>query len=168
MNANTVVLQLNIQLPHTAGALAALHDLVRAATAVPGAALSAEPVVPKPVVPVPVVPVPRKASESPRLVLDPESRRVVLRDEPLDLTRLEFDLLLHLCARPGKVHRRSSLMAQVWGMGEPPGSRTIDVHIRRLRVKLGPDGHHITTVRGVGYRFDGADLVTIGPLLSAG
>ena len=158
MNANTVVLQLNIEVPHTPGALAAIHDLVRAATAVPGAAFSVGP----------VVPVPREPTESARLVLDPDSRRAVLRDEPLDLTRLEFDLLLHLCARPGKVHRRAGLMTQVWGTGEPPGSRTIDVHIRRLRVKLGADGRLIATVRGVGYRFDGAGFATIGPVPSAG
>jgi DNA-binding response OmpR family regulator len=77
------------------------------------------------------------------------------------LTRLEFDLLLYLTERPRRVLPRRTLMAEVWGIDEPMNSRTVDVHIRRLRDKLGPDEPRITTVRGIGYRFDGAHDVII-------
>ncbi|MET0135797.1 MAG: winged helix-turn-helix domain-containing protein [Kibdelosporangium sp.] len=81
-----------------------------------------------------------------------DSRRVVVRDSPVELTRLEFDLLLYLCRHHGRVHRREALLAEVWGIPEHLGTRTVDVHIRRLRHKLGYDV--ITTVRGVGYLVD--------------
>lgn len=68
-----------------------------------------------------------------------ESSRKVLRDgAALSLTRLEFDLLLHLARRPDRVHRRSALLNDVWGQAGPVRSRTVDVHVRRLRLKLGP------------------------------
>jgi two-component system phosphate regulon response regulator PhoB len=87
-----------------------------------------------------------------KLRIQAESRRVLLHDDPVELTRLEFDLLLYLCRHPGRVHRRSTLLAEVWGIAEHLGSRTVDVHVRRLRGKLGFDP--ITTVRGVGYLVD--------------
>ena len=61
------------------------------------------------------------------------------------------------------MHRRRTLMADVWGIDEPLNSRTVDVHIRRLRDKLGPDLRLITTVRGVGYRFDSNPDVVLVP-----
>jgi two-component system, OmpR family, phosphate regulon response regulator PhoB len=99
---------------------------------------------------VPAVPVQRTPVH---LRVQADSRRVLLHDNPVELTRLEFDLLLFLCRNPGRVHRRSTLLAEVWGVAEHLGSRTVDVHVRRLRGKfLGFDP--ITTVRGVGYRVD--------------
>lgn len=83
-----------------------------------------------------------------------DSRRVLVQDNLIELTRLEFDLLLYLCLNPGRVHRRSTLLAEVWGVAEHLGSRTVDVHVRRLRYKIGPDFDPITTVRGVGYLID--------------
>ncbi|GGU57968.1 winged helix-turn-helix domain-containing protein [Lentzea flava] len=82
----------------------------------------------------------------------PDTRQVLLRDEPVELTRLEFELLLHLCAHPDRVHRRRELLAAVWGVNDNySGARTVDVHVRRVRQKLGDAADVIQTVRGVGY-----------------
>jgi DNA-binding response OmpR family regulator len=89
------------------------------------------------------------------------SSRSVLRDgEPLPLTRLEFDLLLHLVANPRRVFTRLQLLNAVWGY-EHAGVRTVDVHVRRLRGKVGMDVPLVTTVYGVGYRLADDALVTI-------
>jgi two-component system phosphate regulon response regulator PhoB len=82
----------------------------------------------------------------------PDTRQVLLRDEPVELTRLEFELLHHLCGHPGRVHRRRELLAAVWGINDNySGARTVDVHVRRVRQKLGDAADVIQTVRGVGY-----------------
>ncbi|GAB2808482.1 winged helix-turn-helix domain-containing protein [Lentzea nigeriaca] len=82
----------------------------------------------------------------------PDTRQVLLRDEPVELTRLEFELLLHLCEHPDRVHRRRDLLAAVWGVNDDySGARTVDVHVRRVRQKLGDAADVIQTVRGVGY-----------------
>jgi DNA-binding response OmpR family regulator len=94
------------------------------------------------------------------LRIEPNSRRVLLRDKVLDFTRLEFDLLLFLARNPARVFDRFTLMAQVWGFSGGNG-RTVDVHVRKIRGKLEPVLTPITTVRGVGYRFDGAGKVLI-------
>jgi DNA-binding response OmpR family regulator len=87
--------------------------------------------------------------------------RIVLRGaEELDLTRLEFDLLLFLAEHPLQVFRRSQLLSMVWGHSYA-GTRTVDVHVRRLRAKAGSS--IITTVRGVGYRLDDPALVEVVP-----
>ncbi len=87
--------------------------------------------------------------------------RSVLRDgEPLPLTRLEFDLLLHLVAHPRRVFTRLQLLNTVWGY-EHAGVRTVDVHVRRLRGKVGVDVPLVTTVYGVGYRLADDARVTI-------
>ncbi|MEU0150890.1 MULTISPECIES: winged helix-turn-helix domain-containing protein [Micromonospora] len=87
--------------------------------------------------------------------------RSVLRDgEPLPLTRLEFDLLLHLVAHPRRVFTRLQLLNAVWGY-EHAGVRTVDVHVRRLRGKVGVDVPLVTTVYGVGYRLADDARVTI-------
>lgn len=80
---------------------------------------------------------------------------VRLGDELLDLTFKEFELLEYLARRPGKVCSRIVLLQEVWGYDFFGGTRTVDVHIRRLRVKLGPHSDIIETVRNVGYRFAG-------------
>ncbi|ROP36731.1 winged helix-turn-helix domain-containing protein [Saccharothrix texasensis] len=104
---------------------------------------------------------PPVARVEPELRIIADSRRVLRRGVPVELTRLEFDLLHHLCANPHRVHRRTALMASVWrtkGIGD---TRTVDVHVRRLRHKLGEAASVITTVRGVGYRVDHAGEVVV-------
>ncbi|MCW3840493.1 winged helix-turn-helix domain-containing protein [Micromonospora yasonensis] len=110
------------------------------------------------------------AGRSPGLPLAPAiptlhilaASRSVLRDgEPLPLTRLEFDLLLHLVAHPRRVFTRLQLLNAVWGY-EHAGVRTVDVHVRRLRGKVGVDVPLVTTVYGVGYRLADDARVTIG------
>jgi DNA-binding response OmpR family regulator len=84
--------------------------------------------------------------------LDPATRRVRLRGEHVHLTPTEFDLLLYLAARPGRVSTREELLEQVWGYEVPSGARTVDSHVRSVRRKLGSDV--IRTVHGVGYAVD--------------
>lgn len=91
------------------------------------------------------------------LILDRDSYRVTVQGVPLDLTYKEFELLRFLAERPGRVFTRPALLREVWGYDFYGGTRTVDVHIRRLRAKLGPEHESlIETVRGVGYR--AADL----------
>jgi DNA-binding response OmpR family regulator len=80
---------------------------------------------------------------------DPATRRVTNGDEEVHLTPTEFDLLHVLGRRPGVVHTREQLLAEVWGYRDGSGARTVDSHIRSLRRKLGAD--LIRTVHGVGY-----------------
>jgi len=71
----------------------------------------------------------------------------------VDLTYKEFELLRFLVQRPERVFTRSALLQEVWGYNFYGGTRTVDVHIRRLRAKLGPEHEGlIETIRGVGYR----------------
>jgi two-component system OmpR family response regulator len=89
------------------------------------------------------------------------SRQVLLGGVPLPMTRLEFDLLLFLADNPRRVFSRMQLLTAVWGY-EHTGERTVDVHVRRLRVKMGVHVPLITTVYGVGYRLaDDAHLVIV-------
>lgn len=82
----------------------------------------------------------------------PHTRKVLFHDAPVELTRLEFELLLHLCEHPDRVHRRRELLSAVWGIDDDySGARTVDVHVRRVRQKLGDAADVIQTVRGVGY-----------------
>jgi two-component system OmpR family response regulator len=91
------------------------------------------------------------------IVIGLDSRRVLLDGEPVDLTRIEFDLLAFLAEHPQRAFTRSQLLAHVWGYAHT-GERTVDVHIRRVRAKLG-DRPIFTTIRGIGYRLsDGADI----------
>ncbi len=78
-----------------------------------------------------------------------------LKGRPLDLTYKEFELLKYLMQHPGRVYTRDQLLQEVWGFDYYGGSRTVDVHVRRLRAKLGAEHEQlIGTVRNVGYRFD--------------
>lgn len=86
------------------------------------------------------------------LVVDTLAREAALRGKPLTLTRREFDLLAFLAHQPGRVHRREELLRKVWGYDYVGGTRTVDVHVRRLRVKLGERHHVIETVAGSGYK----------------
>ncbi|HZH85936.1 MAG TPA: response regulator transcription factor [Brumimicrobium sp.] len=85
------------------------------------------------------------------LVINREKYIVTLKDEVIHLPRKEFELLTLLNAKPGIVFERDEILSAVWGDGIVVGDRTIDVHIRKLREKLG--AHYIQTVKGVGYRF---------------
>jgi len=85
------------------------------------------------------------------LVIDLAGRDVFLRGRSVRLTRLEFDLLAFFIANPRRVLRRAELLASVWGISDS-FSRTVDIHLRRLRVKIGDEGQLIQTVRGVGYK----------------
>jgi DNA-binding response OmpR family regulator len=87
------------------------------------------------------------------LAIDTGSYRASVAGQPLDLTFKEFELLRFLAERPGRVSTRPALLREVWGYDFYGGTRTVDVHVRRLRAKLGPELEHlIETVRGVGYR----------------
>ncbi len=86
------------------------------------------------------------------LEVSPEAHTAVLDGQPLALTHKEFELLCLLLERRGRVVSRETLLGKVWGLGNEPENRTLDVHIRTLRNKLGELGNCIETVRGVGYR----------------
>jgi DNA-binding response OmpR family regulator len=89
------------------------------------------------------------------LVIDEATYSVRLRGRLLDLTYKEFELLKYLAQHPGRVFTRSQLLQEVWGYDYFGGTRTVDVHVRRLRAKLGTDYEVlIGTVRNVGYRFN--------------
>jgi two-component system phosphate regulon response regulator PhoB len=89
------------------------------------------------------------------LRLDPMTHRVTGKGEALDLGPTEFRLLHYLMSNPERVHSRSQVLDRVWGDRVFVEDRTVDVHIRRLRLALAQSGHedYIQTVRGVGYRF---------------
>jgi two-component system, OmpR family, phosphate regulon response regulator PhoB len=90
------------------------------------------------------------------LILDRETHTVRLAGAPLALTPKEFDLLRALLEARGRVLSREYLLDRVWGYARADEieSRTVDVHVRRLRAKLGPEEHRIVTVKNVGYRLD--------------
>ncbi|HZE48532.1 MAG TPA: response regulator transcription factor [Jatrophihabitantaceae bacterium] len=88
------------------------------------------------------------------LVIDETTYSARLQGRALDLTYKEFELLKFLAQHPGRVFTRSHLVQEVWGYDYFGGSRTVDVHVRRLRAKLGPENEVlIGTVRNVGYKF---------------
>lgn len=87
------------------------------------------------------------------VTVNPENYQVYVRGRPLDLTFKEFELLKFLAQRPGRVCDRDLLLREVWGYDYYGGTRTVDVHIRRLRAKLGAEHEAlIETIRNVGYR----------------
>jgi DNA-binding winged helix-turn-helix (wHTH) protein len=98
-------------------------------------------------------------AHGPRLRVVPDARVVLVDGEPAQLTRREFDLLLFLCRNRLRVVSREELLSQVWGYAWTGGTRTVDVHIRRLRMKLGHDV--LSTVHGVGYRIDDRVRLTV-------
>ena len=88
------------------------------------------------------------------LALNLETYQATIEGHPLDLTYMEYELLKFLAQNPGKVFTREILLSRVWGYEYYGGARTVDVHIRRLRAKLGEEhANLIQTVRSVGYRF---------------
>jgi hypothetical protein len=102
------------------------------------------------------------ACDGPDVRLLTSSRQALLDGAALPLTRLEFDLLQYLAERPRRVFTRAQLLAAVWGY-ERAGERTVDVHVRRLRLKLGNHLPLITTVYGVGYRLADDARISILP-----
>ena len=113
-----------------------------------------------PAEPVPTAVAPEAAAGDPRdpagppVRIDPERRTAAVDGRLLDLTYLEFELLAHLVAHPHRVHSRDQLVTTVWGYGHVGDGRTVDVHVARLRRKLGAEHRgSIVTVRRVGYKY---------------
>ncbi|MGW6733524.1 winged helix-turn-helix domain-containing protein [Streptomyces sp. NPDC055013] len=101
----------------------------------------------------PVAPVPDTGGD-PLVTVDAVRRTAAVDGQELDLTYLEFELLAHLVANPHRVHTRDQLVTTVWGYGHVGDGRTVDVHIARLRRKLGAEHRDtIRTVRRVGYKY---------------
>jgi DNA-binding response OmpR family regulator len=95
-----------------------------------------------------------KEIRSGEISIDEDSYTAKIKGRALDLTFKEFELLKYLAQHPGRVFSRSQLLQEIWGYDYFGGTRTVDVHIRRLRSKLGPEFESIIdTVRNVGYRF---------------
>jgi len=89
------------------------------------------------------------------MAIDRAAHTVTVDDKPVDLTRIEYRLLLLLCERRGRVQSRPQLLEAVWEAQSDIQTRTVDMHVQRLRAKLGPAGDMIETVRGFGYRCRG-------------
>jgi len=85
------------------------------------------------------------------LLIDHEEYKVTLNERELSMPRKEFELLYLLASKPGKVFKREKIMEKIWGSDVVVGDRTIDVHIRKLREKIGD--RYFKTVKGVGYKF---------------
>ena len=88
------------------------------------------------------------------ITLDRSSRSAFREDVPVDLTAKEFDLMELLMRNPNRVYSRETLLDAIWGYDVSSEIRTVDVHIRHIRQKLGDDAHYIETIRGVGYKFN--------------
>ena len=95
------------------------------------------------------------AATSRGLDIDRQAHRVSVDGRPVELSYREFELLAFLAEHPGRVFSRRQLVSSVWD-GADVGARTVDVHVRRLRMKLGPYAAGIVTVRNVGYRYEPA------------
>ena len=87
------------------------------------------------------------------LEIDTERYKVTVQGDVVDLTYKEYELLRFLASNPGKPFTREALLNQVWGYDYYGGSRTVDVHVRRIRAKIERDEPFVETVRNVGYRF---------------
>ena len=87
------------------------------------------------------------------LKIDIDSHEVYVDGDLVNLTALEFKLLIQLVDRRGRVQSREQLLADVWGYSAEVSTRTVDTHIKRLREKLGTMGKYVQTIRGVGYKF---------------
>ena len=84
--------------------------------------------------------------------IDEEKYLVYVKGKPISLAKKEFELIQLLVSRPGKVFTRQEIFNKIWGMDVIVGDRTIDVHIRKIREKVGED--YIKTIKGIGYKFD--------------
>ena len=89
------------------------------------------------------------------MTLNLATYQVTVGDEPVDFTYLEYTLLAFLVTHPGRTYSRDALLKRVWGLDYYGGTRTVDVHVRRVRAKLGPEcAQHLETVRSVGYMWN--------------
>jgi two-component system alkaline phosphatase synthesis response regulator PhoP len=93
-----------------------------------------------------------KTIEEGDIRIDPEQYIVYYKETPISLAKKEFELLYFLASKPGRVFLRNEILNQIWGSEVIVGDRTIDVHVRKIRQKIGIDC--ITTVKGVGYKFE--------------
>jgi len=93
------------------------------------------------------------------ITIDARSRQLLVQGTEVATTKREFGLLLFLAEHPGEAFTRQEIMQAVWGH-EKTGQRTVDVHVRRLRTKLGKFEHHLATVHGYGYRLE-ANVVSV-------
>jgi len=93
-----------------------------------------------------------KTIEEGDIKIDPEQYIVYYKQTPISLAKKEFELLYFLASKPGRVFLRNEILNQIWGSEVIVGDRTIDVHVRKIRQKIGIDC--ITTVKGVGYKFE--------------
>ena len=85
------------------------------------------------------------------LTIDTDQFKIAIHDKEINLAKKEFELLTLLVSKPGKVFKREEILRKVWGKEVIVGDRTIDVHIRKLREKIGKS--YIKTLKGVGYKF---------------
>ena len=105
----------------------------------------------------------------PRLVVDFHTKAVTMDGAPARLTRMEFQLLAILAQNAGEVVPRATLLMHVWGYGPEIRTRTLDVHIRRLRYKLRDHGRqHIETIFGIGYRLQPCRTLNVLSNVAAG
>ncbi|MGE7882293.1 response regulator transcription factor [Bacillus sp. NPDC094077] len=88
------------------------------------------------------------------ILINEKSRRIEANGEPISLTVKEFDLLYFLCQHNGQVFSREQLLEKVWGYDYAGSTRTVDTHVKTMRLKLGESGNYIQTVWGVGYKFE--------------
>ena len=90
------------------------------------------------------------------MTLNLATYQVTVGGQPIDFTYLEYALLAFLVTHPDRTYSRDALLKRVWGFDYYGGTRTVDVHVRRVRAKLGPElAQHLETVRGVGYLWNG-------------
>ncbi|WP_448163244.1 response regulator transcription factor [Bacillus mobilis] len=88
------------------------------------------------------------------ILINEKSRKIETGGEPISLTVKEFDLLYFLCQHTGQVFSREQLLEKVWGYDYAGSTRTVDTHVKTMRLKLGESGNYIQTVWGVGYKFE--------------
>ncbi|PIE92657.1 DNA-binding response regulator [Bacillus fungorum] len=88
------------------------------------------------------------------IFINEKSRKIEADGEPISLTVKEFDLLYFLCQHTGQVFSREQLLEKVWGYDYAGSTRTVDTHVKTMRLKLGKSGNYIQTVWGVGYKFE--------------
>ncbi|TEA52140.1 response regulator transcription factor [Bacillus sp. BH2] len=88
------------------------------------------------------------------ILINEKSRKIEVDGEPISLTVKEFDLLYFLCQHTGQVFSREQLLEKVWGYDYAGSTRTVDTHVKTMRLKLGESGNYIQTVWGVGYKFE--------------
>ncbi len=95
----------------------------------------------------------RNLIETDKIIIDQDKREVIIDEKSIHLPRIEFDLLVTMTSNPGRIFSRDELYFKIWGAEVVVGDRTLDVHIRKLREKIGK--HHIKTIKGVGYGYNG-------------